>query len=118
MALCLADRPWARWQVRFAPRPNRRLRWCRPWRWWRAAKVLWVRSLSAGADPAPVGDASVKCNVHYLRTDNERAAEIAAAKVVDYKNVFACDVSRVFLNPDGTIRRELMPDDLHPSPRG
>lgn len=36
----------------------------------------------------------------------------------DGKHVFYLDISGSFLNPDGTISREIMPDFLHLSPRG
>jgi lysophospholipase L1-like esterase/dienelactone hydrolase len=47
----------------------------------------------------------------------DRASELAM-KLADNKQVFFCDVNHVFLNLDGSIRRELMPDWLHPNPEG
>jgi lysophospholipase L1-like esterase/acetyl esterase/lipase len=47
----------------------------------------------------------------------ERASDIVS-KVADGKNIFYCDVNHVFLNPDGSINQEMMPDWLHPSPAG
>lgn len=47
----------------------------------------------------------------------ERASDIAA-RLADGKDIFYCDVNHVFLNFDGSINRELMPDYLHPSPAG
>jgi len=46
-----------------------------------------------------------------------RASEIGT-KLADGKHVFFCDVNHVFLNLDGTIKHELMPDWLHPNPAG
>ncbi|MHA4809034.1 GDSL-type esterase/lipase family protein [Flavitalea flava] len=47
----------------------------------------------------------------------ERASDIVS-RLADRKNVFYCDVNHVFLNLDGTIKHDLMPDWLHPSPAG
>ena len=40
------------------------------------------------------------------------------SRLVDGIHVFYCDVNHVFLNLDGSINHELMPDWLHPSPAG
>jgi lysophospholipase L1-like esterase len=47
----------------------------------------------------------------------ERASDIVA-RLADNKDIFYCDVNHVFLNFDGSINKELMPDYLHPSPAG
>lgn len=47
----------------------------------------------------------------------ERASDIVS-KMADGENIFYCDVNHVFLNFDGSINRELMPDYLHPNPAG
>ncbi|EHQ25966.1 GDSL-type esterase/lipase family protein [Mucilaginibacter paludis] len=47
----------------------------------------------------------------------ERASNIVS-KMADGENIFYCDVNHVFLNFDGSINRDLMPDYLHPSPAG
>lgn len=47
----------------------------------------------------------------------ERASDIVS-ELEDGKYVFYCDVNHVFLNPDGSINHEMMPDWLHPSPEG
>jgi lysophospholipase L1-like esterase len=47
----------------------------------------------------------------------ERASDIVSG-VADGKNIFYCDVNHVFLNPDGSINQEMMPDWLHPSAAG
>jgi lysophospholipase L1-like esterase len=41
-----------------------------------------------------------------------------ARKLADNRHVFWCDVNHVFLNKDGSMSKELMPDYLHPSPEG
>jgi lysophospholipase L1-like esterase/dienelactone hydrolase len=51
------------------------------------------------------------------RATLDRASELAA-KLADNKRVFFCDVNHVFLNLDGSIKNDLMPDGLHPSPQG
>lgn len=48
---------------------------------------------------------------------NLRAGELVA-KLADEKNVFFLDVNHAFLRLDGTLDPELMPDQLHPSPKG
>lgn len=47
----------------------------------------------------------------------DRASEIAS-KLDDGEHVFYCDVNHIFLNLDGTIKHEFMPDWLHPNPEG
>ncbi len=47
----------------------------------------------------------------------DRASEMAM-KLADNKQVFFCDVNHVFLNLDGSIKKELMPDWLHPNVEG
>jgi len=47
----------------------------------------------------------------------ERASDLVA-RFADGKRVFYCDVNHVFLNMDGSISHEMMPDWLHPSPEG
>ncbi|HMI01084.1 MAG TPA: GDSL-type esterase/lipase family protein [Pedobacter sp.] len=47
----------------------------------------------------------------------ERASDIAT-RLADNKDIFYCDVNHVFLNFDGSINKEFMPDYLHPSPAG
>lgn len=47
----------------------------------------------------------------------ERASDIVS-HLGDNKHIFYRDVNHVFLNMDGSIRQELMPDWLHPNPEG
>jgi len=47
----------------------------------------------------------------------ERASDIVST-LADNKRVFYCDVNHVFLNMDGSINHEMMPDWLHPSVAG
>jgi len=47
-----------------------------------------------------------------------RAANVEIAKLADNKNVFYLDIGKKFLNPDGTLSKEIMPDLLHLSPKG
>lgn len=46
------------------------------------------------------------------------AASAIAMKLADNEHVFFCDVNQLFLEADGKIKQELMPDWLHPSPEG
>lgn len=45
----------------------------------------------------------------------ERASDMVS-KLADGKHIFYCDVNHVFLNLDGSINHEAMPDWLHPGP--
>ena len=47
----------------------------------------------------------------------ERASDLVS-HIADGKHIFYCDVNHVFLNMDGSINHEMMPDWLHPSPEG
>ncbi|UMB60903.1 GDSL-type esterase/lipase family protein [Lutibacter sp. A80] len=47
----------------------------------------------------------------------ERASDITS-KLADNKHIFYCDVNHVFLNIDGSLKNELMPDWLHPNAKG
>ena len=47
----------------------------------------------------------------------ERASDIAS-NLADNEHIFYRDVNHVFLNMDGSINQELMPDYLHPNAKG
>ena len=47
----------------------------------------------------------------------ERASDIVSS-LADNEHIFYCDVNHVFLNMDGSINQEVMPDWLHPNPQG
>jgi len=47
----------------------------------------------------------------------ERASDLVS-RIADGHHIFYCDVNHVFLNMDGSINHEMMPDWLHPSPEG
>jgi beta-glucosidase len=51
------------------------------------------------------------------RKVNEAANE-RIAKLADGKNVFYLDIGKKFLKEDGTLTKDIMPDFLHPNPRG
>jgi beta-glucosidase len=51
------------------------------------------------------------------REKNAKASEIAST-VADNKMVFFLDIGPKFLDPDGTLTKEIMPDYLHLSPAG
>lgn len=38
--------------------------------------------------------------------------------LADGKNIFFCDINHLFLNEDGTLKTDLMPDQLHPNTAG
>lgn len=51
------------------------------------------------------------------REKNAKASELAS-RAADGKTVHYVDIGAKFLEPDGTLSREIMPDALHLSPRG
>jgi beta-glucosidase len=51
------------------------------------------------------------------REKNAKASEIAS-KLADDKTVFFLDIGPKFVEADGTISKEIMPDRLHLSPKG
>jgi lysophospholipase L1-like esterase/dienelactone hydrolase len=73
-----------------------------------AAKILLLRAFpGAYGGPGPTSH----------RAALDQASELAM-KLADNQRVFFCDVNHVFLNLDGSINKELMPDWLHPNPEG
>ncbi len=52
------------------------------------------------------------------RGDVLNKASEMSRKLVDNKNVFWLDVNEAFLNRDGSMNKNLMPDVLHPNPAG
>lgn len=51
------------------------------------------------------------------REKNAKASELAS-KVADGKMVHYLDIGKSFLEPDGTLTKEVMPDRLHPNTHG
>jgi lysophospholipase L1-like esterase len=47
-----------------------------------------------------------------------QAANKIISKLADDKNVYYLDIGQKFLNPDGTLSTNIMPDLLHPNARG
>lgn len=52
-----------------------------------------------------------------MRQQNEETNAIIA-KLADNKTVFFMDIGAKFLQPDGTLSRDIMPDLLHPNEKG
>lgn len=72
------------------------------------AKILLLRAFpGAYGGPGPTS--------HRAALDQ---ASALAMKLADNQRVFFCDVNHLFLNLDGSIKKELMPDWLHPNPEG
>ena len=70
------------------------------------AKVLILGVFPRGADPAnPFRPAIKEINGHL-------------AQLADGKDVFYMDIGDKFLDPDGTLSTEIMPDGLHPNLKG
>ncbi len=73
-----------------------------------AAKILLLRSFTGSYDgPNPTSHRAIL----------NRASDLFM-KLADGHQVFYCDVNHVFLNLNGSIRHELMPDYLHPNAAG
>lgn len=69
-------------------------------------KILLLGIFPRGADPS---DPKRQVNI---------AANEIAKNVEDGKSVFYLDISKKFLNEDGALSKEIMPDLLHLSPKG
>ena len=69
-------------------------------------KILLLGIFPRGADPS---DPKRQVNI---------AANEIAKNVEDGKNIFYLDISKKFLNDDGTLSKEIRPDLLHLSPKG
>lgn len=72
-----------------------------------ATRILLLRGFPCGA-----GEDGMPTAVEL-----DRASDLAM-KLADGKRVVHLDINHVFLNPDGSINREMMPDLCHPSPEG
>lgn len=70
------------------------------------AKVLLLGIFPRGETPADA-----------MRQQNE-ATNASIAKLADGKRVYFLDIGKTFLQPDGTLTREIMPDLLHLSEKG
>lgn len=72
------------------------------------SKIILLRSLpGCYAGPNPTSHRRIL----------ERASDIVF-HTADNEHIFYCDVNHVFLNMDGSIKHELMPDWLHPNSKG
>jgi lysophospholipase L1-like esterase len=71
-----------------------------------AAKILLLAVFPRGAD-----------NNDPMRKQNE-ATNALIKSYADDKTVFFMDIGQKFLQPDGTLTTEIMPDRLHLSPKG
>jgi len=47
----------------------------------------------------------------------ERVSDIVS-HLADNEHIFYCDVNQIFLNTNGSLKHEIMPDWLHPNPEG
>lgn len=81
-----------------------------------AAKVLLLRVFPR-ANVYRKADGTERGSAAKRAAANLRTGELIA-RLADGKQVIFLDVNHVFLKPDGTIDRTLMPDLLHPSPAG
>jgi lysophospholipase L1-like esterase len=70
------------------------------------AKILLLAIFPRGATPEDK-----------MRQQNE-ATNALIAKLADEKTVFFMDIGPKFLQPDGTLSKDIMPDLLHPNEKG
>jgi len=70
-----------------------------------ATKVLLLAVFPRGEKPNPTRDKLKDVNARIAKLDNQ-------------KNVFFLDIGDKFLEADGTLTKEVMPDFLHLSPKG
>jgi len=68
-------------------------------------KILILAIFPRGEGPSP------------QREKNARASELAS-EIADGKHIYFLDINDVFLDDDGTLPREIMPDLLHPNAKG
>ena len=80
-------------------------------------KIIVQRILPCGG-PGDKTAYSRKYNRSAAASESVRHAGALTAKLADDKQVFWLDVNHVFLQPDGTINTELMPDMIHPNAAG
>jgi len=71
----------------------------------RKTKILILAIFPRGPQPSP------------QREKNARASELAS-KIADGKMIHYLDINAKFLEPDGTLSKEIMPDYLHPNTKG
>ena len=74
------------------------------------AKLLLLGVFPRGADPAQPATASLREKYAWV---NARLAKLDDGRQTRY-----LDIGDQFLSPDGTLSPDVMPDALHPSPRG
>jgi beta-glucosidase len=48
---------------------------------------------------------------------NNKASELAS-QIADGKHIFYLDINKAFLDEDGVLTRDIMPDLLHPNEKG
>ena len=68
-------------------------------------KILLLAIFPRGPEPSP------------QREKNARASELAA-KIADGEMIHYLDIGSEFLEPDGTLPKDIMPDFLHPNAKG
>jgi len=68
-------------------------------------KILILAIFPRGAGPSP------------QREKNAKASELAS-RIADGKKIFYLDINDKFLEDDGTLPKEIMPDLLHPNKKG
>jgi beta-glucosidase len=68
-------------------------------------KILILGIFPRGEGPSP------------QREKNARASELAS-QIADGKEIFYLDINEKFLDADGTLPKDIMPDLLHPNEKG
>lgn len=79
-------------------------------------KIL-ILAILPRADVKQFDEAAENDSINPLWAKNNRANKLVS-EIADNKIVYYLDVNHVFLDENGNISREMMPDFLHPSPEG
>jgi beta-glucosidase len=79
-------------------------------------KVLILAIFPRGdAEQRKIKEQGATSNAQWVK--NDQASQLAS-KLADGKNVFFLDINKSFLNEQGVLTREVMPDLLHPKEKG
>ncbi len=79
-------------------------------------KILILKIFPRGSYPQrKIKDQDATYNDQWALND---AASDLAAKMADNKMIYYLDINKAFLNDDGVLTREIMPDLLHPKEKG
>lgn len=79
-------------------------------------KILMLAIFPRGSDEQRE-DKTQDATYNPLWAKNDKASRLAS-KIADGKRIFYLDINKAFLNDEGVLTREVMPDLLHPEEKG